>query len=262
MADEKRPLTSRNLVDFDIGPLRRLTGILDSMPTEVQAFGEGDSKRNVTRVVLNLKEIEVIEATEPYHFPIYSTRPMSVSNRKKSMWGFLSESFNSLVDSAMYTPEQLEPRLEDGSDNPNFVKPSDRMDITECIGKRIGLVLADGEDGRPVPPDLFDQRANEGKGGDVPTPSWAIYSVEGIGTVGVQSIPPLELAMQLLNNKSAADFNGAVIAEEAIRGDSDLMSSIGKPLSDPTSFVTTMVSSGKFTKDDNEVYHRVEVEEA
>ncbi len=35
MADEGT-ITTRNLIDAELGPLRRLTGILDSLPTEKQ----------------------------------------------------------------------------------------------------------------------------------------------------------------------------------------------------------------------------------
>ena len=258
MADNKSPISSRNLVDSDLGILRKFTGILDSIPTDVQTYGEGDKKRNVTQAILNLKELEVIEAVEPYHFPIYSTRPLGLSNRKKSRWGVLMESFNSLVDPILYTPIQLQPRLDDGSQNPAYVKPADRMDFTACIGKRIGLVLADGEDGRPEPPDLFDQRANEGKGGDVPTPTWMIYSVEGIGTTGtVSGSSPLDLAMELLDGKTVAEFNKTVLDEPSVRENTELLQAIALPESAPKSFTATMISSGKFTKDKNEVYHKV-----
>jgi len=248
MVDDKL-ITTRNLVDGDFGALRRFTGVLDSMPIEDSEFGEGDQKKKSKRVTLNFKEIEVIEAVEPYAFPTYSTRPMTLSNRKKSVWGVLGESFNDLVDHALYSEIQLKPKLDDGSDNPDFIKPADRMDIESCIGKRFGLVLADGENGRPDPPLLFDGRANEGQGADVPRPTWMVYSVEGVAVAGGSGKTPYEAAMELLDGRTAAEFNDKVLADQYIRSDTALLSSMSKPESAPDSFLATMVSTGQFTKD-------------
>lgn len=246
---EERMITTRNLIDSDIGPLRRFTGVLDSMPTEEQSYGEGESARKSTRVSLNNKEIEVIESIEPYQFPIY-TMSMSLSNRKKSMWGVLGQSLNAILDQ-QYTAEQLDPT------NTTYLKPSDRMDITACVGKRIGYVMADGEEGRPAPPMLFDGRANEGRGGDAPRPCWTVYSVEGVGVAGGQGMSPMDKAMELLNNKTLADFNAAALADGQVRGDAALLQAISKPVSAADSFANTMVSTGQFTKDEQEVYHKV-----
>jgi len=250
---EERAVTTRGLIDSDIGPLRRFTGILDSMPTEVQTYGEGESARHSTRVTLNNKDIEVIEAVEPYQFPIY-TISMTLSNRKKSMWGILSEGppgqkevgFNNVADQ-QYTAEQLDPA------NPAYVKPKDRMDIRQCIGKRIGYVMCDGEEGRPAKPLLYDGRADK----DVERPCWTIYSIEGIGVAGGQGMSPMDKAMELLDGKTLAEFNAAALADPQIRGDAALLQAISKPVSAPDSFANTMVAAGKFTKDEQEVYHKV-----
>lgn len=256
MADEK-PITTRNLIDSDVGPLRRFTGVLDSMPTEQQTYGEGESKKTSTKVTLNFREIEVLEAIEPYHFPIYSPA-FTQSNRRKSRWGVLSDGtpsnktlgFNNIADQ-QYSAEQLDPS------NPAYVKPGDRMDIGDCLGKRFGLVMTDGEEGRPAAPDLFDGRANDGKGGDVPTPTWTVYSVEGIGVAEGQGSTPQSRAEDLLDGKALADFNSAALADPVIRTDAALLQAISAPVSAPNSFANVLVAAGKFTKDAQEVYHKV-----
>ena len=134
MVEGNTPST-RGLIDSDIGPLRRFTGILDSMPTEIKTYGEGESAKASTRVSLNCKDIDVKEAVEPYHFPIY-TIMVTQSNRKKSRWGVLSEGtpddrnigFNNVADQQL-TAEQLDPS------NANYIKPAERLELKACIGK-------------------------------------------------------------------------------------------------------------------------------
>ena len=254
-------VTTRGLIDADLGPLRRFTGILDSMPTEKQTYGEGESARESTRVLINLKDIDVKEAVEPYHFPTYTLR-LSLSNRKKSRWGVLSEGtpedrtlgFNNVADQ-QYSAEQLDP------DNANFVKPTDRMDMEkDCMGKRIGFVLADGKDGRPKPPELYDGRAideTHPRGQDMPTPAWTVYEIEGIGVAGGGGGGAMDLAMSLLDGKTLAEFNTAALANPVIRADVSLLQAISKPPTATDSFANTMVAAGKFTKDDADVFHKV-----
>ena len=248
--------TSRGLIDFDIGPLRRFRGKLDSLPTEPQTFGEGESARKSTRVTVNLGEVEVIECTEPYHFPTFQIQ-MTLSNRKKSRWGVLSESFNDLVDS-QYTPEQLD------NSSPTFVKPSDRMDLgKEGIGKMLSLVLADGEDGRPEPPMLWDGRATDEthpKGQDMPTPAWIIYEVEGIASTGTDGgVSATDLAEAMLTGKTLATFNKEALSNATIRNDAALLASIGLPVASPGNFANVLVKAGKFTLDPTtKIYTKVE----
>jgi len=198
---EEGMVTTRGLIDAELGPLRRFTGILDSMPTEIVTYGEGESARPSTRISINSRDIDVKEAVEPYHFPIHTIQ-VSQSNRKKSRWGVLSEGtpkdrtigFNNVADQ-QYTAEQLDPS------NANYIKPADRMDLKrDCMGKRIGWVMTDGLDGRPESTDLYDGRAQV----DKPTPAWTVYEIEGVGVAGGQGVSAMDLAMSLLDGKSLA----------------------------------------------------------
>ena len=246
----EKSVSVRGLIDSDIGPLRRFTGILDSMPTEKQQpYGEGEKKKDrPDRVSFNFKDIEVIEAIEPYNFPIY-TIAFSKSNRKKSKYGIFGLSLVDILDK-QYTPEQLDPS------SPEYVKPGDRADVDSCLGKRLGLVMTDGEDGRPAQVDLFDGRANDGKGGDVPTSTWTVYSVEGIGVTGDQGATPLDRAMELLDGKTLAEFNTAALADATVRGDAQLLQAIGMPASAKNSFSNQMIAGGQFTKDKTGMFHK------
>jgi len=246
MTTEDTAPSTRGLVEGDLGPLRRFTGILDSMPTEPKTYGEGEAARTSTQIKLNCKDIDVKEAVEPYHFPIY-TITLSQSNRKKSRWGVLSEGtpedrkvgFNNVADQKL-TPEQLDPS------NANYIKPADRLEIKACIGKRLGFVMTDGIDDRPKPMDLYDGRADA----DRPTPAWTVYEIEGVGVAGGQGTSAMEVAMGLLEGKTLTDFNNAALANPVIRNDVALLASIGLPPTAPNSFANVLVTAGKFTKDE------------
>lgn len=262
MAEDKAKTTTRGLIETDLGPLRRFRGTLDSIGEDIRTFEPRPGSKQVvvrTSVIkkLNFKDIDVKEAVEPYHFPVY-TVSVPLSNRKKSRWGVLSEGtssnrevgFNSIADQ-QYSAEQLNP------ESSEYIKPSDRMDIEDAIGKVMGMVLTDGEEGRPKPSDLFDGRANEGEGADVPTPAWTVYEIEGIGTAGGAESTPLDLAIALLDGKTLAEFNKAALESPTIRGDVALLQSIGMPPSAKNSFANTMIATGKFTKDEEKVFHLV-----
>ncbi len=257
MADEASP-TTRGLIDADLGPLRRFTGILDSMPTEKRVYkkdpnDEAEVGKVSTRVSLNFKDIDVKEAIEPYHFPTYTIN-LTQSNRKKSRWGVLSEGtpqdrtlgFNAVADQ-QYTAEQLD------QSNANYIKPAERMDIKNCIGKRFGLVLTDNIDGRPEPMDLYDGRADE----DRPTPAWTVYELEGIGVAGGQGVSAMDLAMSLLDNKTLPEFNKAALDNLIIRTDTPLLQSISLPPTADNSFANTLVKAGKFTVNEQGLYSKV-----
>ena len=250
---EEGIVTTRNLIDAELGPLRRFTGVLDSAPTEKQTFGEGEAARETIRISLNYKDIDVKEAVEPYHFPIV-TLIMNQSNRKKSRWGVFGEGtpkdrtigLNNILDQ-QYTPEQLDPS------NPAYIKPVNRMDLKDCFGKRLGMVLTDGLDGRPEPMDLFDGRANI----DRPTPAWTVYEIEGVGIAGGQGVSPMDLAMALLDGRTLAEFNKIVLDNPIVRGDVALLQAISMPPTALKSFANTMLKAKQFTKDEQGVFHKV-----
>jgi len=251
MADVK--VSVRNLIESDLGtPLRKFTGILDSKPTEDKQYGDatkGEKVRTSTQVHFNFKDVEPIETVEPYNFPTV-TITLGLSNRTKSKYGVFGKSVADILD-MQYSKEQLTP----GS--PTYIKPDARADIDSCIGKRMGLVMADNVDGRPVAPKLFDGRANDGKGGDVDTPCWMCYQIEGVGVAGNAGVSPNDQAYKLLDGRTAQQFKDSAVTDPIIRTDPGLLAMISMPVSAPTAFVNIAVKSGSFTTDTAGVYHRV-----
>jgi hypothetical protein len=245
-------LSVRSLIESDIGPLRRFTGVLDSMPQEKQTYNEGTPEaRDSVKVSLNFKDLEVVESIEPYNFPIYTVN-LTLSNRKKSKYGVFGVSLATILDQ-QYSDEQKD------QSSPEYVKPQDRMDLADCVGKRLGLVMADGEDGRPVKHLLFDGRAKDEanpRGQDMPTACWEVYMVEGIGSSGGEGVNATEKAIDLLDGKTLSQFNQAALADDVIRADTELLQSIGMPVSAPNSFVNVLVTSKQIHKDKDGIYHK------
>jgi hypothetical protein len=231
----------RGLVEDALGPLRRFTGVIAGLEQEVKPI-EGTERKQIINK-LNCADIEVVETNEPFPFPIYTVR-VSYSNKVKSKWGTLAASIVKVVDS-QYTKEQQDPK------NPAYVPPEKRPGIKDLIGKRVGFVVADGVNGRPNPPVLYDGRDKI----DKPTPCWTVFSVGGIvaGQIGKS---PVDRAKELLNGKTLVEFNNTVLQDALVRSDMALVTACTKPISAPDSFVATMVAAGLFTVDDKGVYHK------
>ena len=248
MVTNSNMISVRNLVESDLGtPLRKFTGILDSITKDDKVAASGN-KYSVAS--WNFKDVEPIETTEPYNFPI-ATITYMLSNKKKSQFGILADSAAVILD-MQYTKEQLDPS------NPAFIHPSKRADVDTAIGKRFGLVMQDGEEGRPTAPMIWDSRKKDEKnpkGQEVANPTWVVYSIEGIGAIGGAN--PNEVAYKLLDGKTSQQFKALAIVDAAIKTDPALQAMIAAPESAPTAFVNIAVASGQFTKDANGIYHKV-----
>lgn len=204
----------RGLVDSEFGtPLRKFYGKLDSYPTEPAVGYAG------TRVSLNFSDVEAIQSIEPYNFPI-ATLNIGLSNRRRSRWGVLGDSLAELI--------------------------AEGEDIKHCIGRRIGMVLTDGQDGRPEPIMLYNGKTKQ----EEPVACWRVFEVAGV-VAGARATTPLDQAKKFLDGRSLSDFNKAALADPIIRNDGELIVAITNK-----SFVNALVQTGEFTKDESDVYHK------
>ena len=218
---EEKKTSIRNLQDGFVGtPLRRFYGKLESYASEPATGYEG------TRINLNFLDIEVIQSTEPYNFPT-AVINIGVSNKKKSKWGYFGASMAELVP--------------------------DEEDLENQVGRKIGLVFCDGQEGRPEPKPIWNSNADrvEFPNGEVPTPVWIVFEVEGV-VAGAATTSSAEQAKKLLDGKTITEFNKAAYSDPLIRKDTELQRSITDK-----SFVKAMLAAGEFTKDSNDLYHRV-----
>jgi len=214
---DKNLVSSRNLQDSGVGPLRKFYGDLEDYLPDAATGYEG------TRILLRFTNLKVLQATEPYPYPVTELN-IGYSQKKHSKWGFFSDSLT------------------------KFLKPDE--DIKDCIKRNIGMVYTDGLDGRPVPKKLWDRRANNGAGAEKEAPAWEVFEI--VGSKGsISSEAALEHAKALLDGKSLSEFNKVAFADENIRGGTDLQRSITD-----RSFINSLLQLGEFTKDSNDIYHR------
>ena len=167
-------ITVRNLVESEFGtPLRKFYGVLDSYYPDEGKFG--------TRVVLNFKELKVIETVEPYNFPT-AVISIKLSNRKRSAWGIFGESLVKLL--------------------------SENQDIKDCQGMRIGMVMTPNH----------DYGENRQTGEKIIGSAWEVFEVAG-KVAGAAETSALDEAKKLLDGKTRAEFNRTAYANPIIRQD-------------------------------------------
>lgn len=215
-------VSTRGLVEggYEQSPLRRFRGKFAGYTTAPATGYAG------TRVTLNFTEVDVLQSVAPYNFPTAQLET-GLSNRKKSKWGYFSDSLNALMD--------------------------EEEDIQDQEGKLMEMVFCDGLDERPAPRPIFSAKADIEEYPDrmVPTPYWAVAELEGV-VAGAEKQTPAGRAEELLDGKTLAEFNKAAYADPLVKTDVELQRAITDK-----SFVKSMLSAGTFTKGPDNVYHKV-----
>ena len=178
----ENPVSVRGLIDSDFGtPLRRFYGVLDSFYPEDRQYG--------TMVILNFKDVEVVESAEPYNFPT-ATCAIKLSNKKRSAWGIFAESLAELL--------------------------SDGQDIKDCIGKKLGLFMEEGH--------IYGEDRITGE--DMVGNPWHVFEAEGVTARAEAVGSAKDRAKELLIGKTRAEFNKAAYADTLIRKDTALQRAI------------------------------------
>ena len=165
-------------------PLREFIGVLDSYQRDVRAY-EGVDR---TRVTLNFRDVEVIESTEPYIFPVAQ---ISIPESKGGMWRIFGSSLVKLL--------------------------TDDEDIKDAVGRRLRMKLTPGHSmGKDRNPnsDTFGQ--------EIIRDCWEVQEIVG----APKKVNAIARALELLDGKNLAEFHQVVYADSAIKGDAQLLSSI------------------------------------
>jgi len=140
-----------------------------------------------TYVNLTFSEVEVIETTEPYPFPIAQIG-LPLNKRRTSQWTVFSDSLA------------------------KFLQESE--DLANCIGKTIHMKFTGGH-------MMWDRD----KGEATPREAWEVIGVLGEGTT-VNVVDATAKALELLDGKSEQEWNQLVFQNPAIKADSVLMNDI------------------------------------
>ena len=209
----QEPMVSiRHLQDAGT-PLRKFYGVLDSYPHEDTGFER-------TRVNLNFASIEVLQAEAPYNLPT-ATISINLSNKKNSSWGIFSESLNELI-------------------------PEDE-DLPFCVGKRIGMVMGDGQEGRPERHKFGVNRETQE---DIIASCWQVFEVAG-AVKGAKQMSAKDKLIDMLDGKTMQEHSTLALADPLVRQSEELQTAIMNK-----SFYTGLEQAGMFTKDAQGVYHK------
>jgi len=175
----------RGLIEgFQRTPLREFKGKLESFPTELVTRFQPAK----TYVNLNFTEIDVIETTEPYPFPI-AQLSMPYNVRRTSAWTIIADSLAKLI------PEN--------------------QDITNTVGMVYHMKITKGH-------MMWDQAKGEATARE----AWEVIGLTGEGMdVGVPMNAEAK-ALKLLNGKVEEEWNQLVFQDPVVKGDSKLIESI------------------------------------
>ena len=208
-------ISIRGLKDFGT-PLREFTGVLDTYNTELDTkwADPAKGKEGTTRVILSFKDLKVLKSTEPYNFPVAQIT-INYSERKSSTWGVFSESLAKCI--------------------------ADTEDLKDQKGREFHLELTPGH--------KFGK--DRQTGADIVRDCWEVKAVKGAGVAAGQK-SATATALELLDNKTEAEFNQVVFQNAVVKQDSGLFGAILN-----RTFLPTMLESGKVTRDGDNRYHVV-----
>jgi len=215
-------------------PLREFIAILESWEAEtreVAADNPGDTPRKYQVITFNFKDLEVIESTEPYAFPIavlsIGYAPPTVS-RGNTRWDALASSIRKL------TPDP---------------------DLDLLVGKRQTWAMQPAtlrqalteEDGTPK----LDGRL-KALWGDVQADCWQVKEIEGLGSTEESDAEFMDFLVDQADGKLAKDWYEALLGDRRVtQGRGDIVTAITE-----RKLLDTLVTAGKLTQDAEGILHK------
>jgi len=202
-------------VGFQATPLRHFRGVFDEYKAELV------TRFTPPRTYVNLmfSEVDVIESTEPYPFPI-AQLSIPFSDREVSTWGVLAKSAVKFLE--------------------------EKEDISNLEGKVLEMKFTGGH-------MMWDGK----QGKETPRECWEVIGISGSGVAtlaeGKQQVDTnasRNRAVELLDGKTEQEWNQAVFTDPITKADPALLTTIID-----RSFIPTMVAAGKVSKDDKGIYH-------
>ncbi|KKL73056.1 hypothetical protein LCGC14_2078760 [marine sediment metagenome] len=209
-------------------PLRRFKGILDELKLDQRVASDG---RTYAVALFNFKDVEVLESTEPYPFPIavigISYKPPK-SSRGGTKWEALSASLRKLM------PENPDPDELKGK----------RQEWAQ-VEFALRSALTD-EEGHPV----MDGNQKQ-LWGDVPTLCWTIVSVEGLGSVAEKDEDFNAFLVNLADGKTEPKFYEEALTNSQVTARPNIVEAITS-----RKLLTTLTEMGLITRDAEGILHK------
>lgn len=215
-------------------PLREFEAILDSWEAETreaQSDNPGDTPRKYQVITFNFKDLNVIESTEPYTFPIavlsigYASPTVSRGNTR---WDALASSIRKL------TPD---PDLDllVGKQQTWAMRPATlRQALTE-------------EDGTPK----LDGRLRP-LWGDVTEDAWQVLEIEGLGSTAESDEDLMDFIVDEAEGKLEKDWYEGLLGDRRITQRNDLVTAITD-----RKILDTLKAAKKLTVDSEGILHKV-----
>ena len=182
-------------------------------------------------VLYNFDEVEVIESTEPYPFPV-AQLSMLHSNRKKSGMGYFGASVDTIINAGV-----------PGDAPADQVRGQDYL-----VGKILHMKLTGGH-------LIWDQGAGEER----PRDCWELMSIIGAdeaaptsatsGATTAAATSATQKALELLEGKTEQQWHQVVFQDPTCKADGDLTNSIINRV-----FLPPLEATGMIGKDADGIY--------
>ncbi len=184
-------------------PLRRFKGVLDSAKLDQRIANDG---RSYSVAQFSFKDLEVLESTEPYPFPIavigLSYKPPKKS-RGGTKWDVLANSLRKLMPQNP-DPDELVGKTQEWAQ----------------VEHPIRSALTD-EEGNP----LMDGN-NKQLWGDVATLCWTIIAVDGLGSVEDADAEFNKFLVELADGKTETQFYEAALTNSKVSARPNIVKAI------------------------------------
>lgn len=213
---------------FQRTPLREFKGKLESITGSMEQRGNSPQAR--LYVLYNFADMEVMESTEPYPFPVAQIE-IPHSSRDRSLMGVFGASVDKIINAGA-----------DENATQDQVKGQDYL-----VGKTLqmkmtpGHMMWDAAKGEETPRDCWELVGIEGKGS---TSAPAAATAQPTGAVASNT----QKALDILEDKTLQQWHQEVFS--VIKGDTELSQSIISG-----EFLPPLEALGMVTKDENGIYH-------
>ena len=226
-------------------PLVHFKGVLKEYHP-VDATGGG---RKYTIIEFNFTDVEVIESTEPYLFPItsfgigYSAPSDRGRPGQGNRWEVLSASLRKLLGPENAELEVLKGKMQEWRQLPGVIRQALRDEDNNPV-------MMENADGDPV---IGNDGQPRQEWGDVTLPCWQIVALEGVGSVAEVDTEFMGLLCGLADGKDERGFYEAAFGDPKVTAKPDIVQAITD-----RKLLQTLLDAGRLTRGTDGVLHKAE----